>query len=107
MCSDDEYVMTEFYVKNTSDKIIRFDASVWKSSEILGPHEVSESFTVYPSDSVLARRVKWMKENKKWFTDFTIYPIEGVQMNDPNLPENWIKHHKNGLPIYVFTLNNN
>jgi len=101
------YVMTEFYVKNTSDKTISFEASVMKSSQILGPHEVSETFTVYPNDSVLARKIEFFADNTKWFTSFIIYPVEGIQMNDPNLPDNWIKYYKNSLPIYVFTLNKN
>ena len=99
------YVMTEFYVKNTSDKTISFEASVMKSSQILGPHEVSETFTVYPNDSVLARKIEFLADNTKWFTSFIIYPVEGIQMNDPNLPENWIKYNRNNLLIYVFTLN--
>ena len=99
--------MTEFYVKNTSDKTISFEASVMKSSEILGPHEVSEKFTVLPNDSVLARKIRFLEDNTKWFTSFIIYPIEDIQMNDPNLPENWIKHKKDDLPIYVFTINKN
>jgi hypothetical protein len=105
-CSKD-YVMTEFYVKNTSDKIINFEASVMKSSQILGPHEVTEFFTVHPNDSVLARKIEFLADNTKWFTSFKIYQVEGIQMNDPNLPENWIKYNRNNLPIYVFTLNKN
>jgi len=102
--------MTEFYVKNTSNKTISFEASIIKSSQISGPYEVSLPFTVYANDSVLARKIEFVKDGKnpqKWFHRFTIQPVEGIQMNDPNLPENWIKYDKNGTPIYVFTLNKN
>jgi len=102
-----EYVMTEFYVKNTSNKTISFEASVMKSSQILGLHEVTETFTVHPNDSVLARKIEFLANNTKWFTRFIIYPVEGIQMNDPNIPENWIRYDRNNLPIYVFTLNKN
>jgi hypothetical protein len=105
-----EYITTEFYVKNTSFQTIYFEASVFKSSETLGPYEVFEQFTVYPGDSVLARRRKMEKdctEPQKWFTSFVIYPVEGIQMNNPNLAENWVKSNKNDTAIYVFTLNKN
>ena len=106
-CEKFDTVTTEYYVKNTSNKTIHFDASVLKQSTIMGPHEVTVSFTVHPNDSVLARKAEYWKETTKWFTRFIIYPVEGIQMNDPNLPENWIKYDKNGLPVYVFTLNKN
>lgn len=105
-----EHVMTEFYVKNTSNKTISFETSIIKFSTITDPYEVSLQFTVYSGDSVLARRTEFEKDGKepqKWFHKFIIHPVEGIQMNDPNLAENWIKFNKDGTTIYVFTLNKN
>ena len=51
------YTMSTFYVKNTSDKTVSFDASVMKFSQS-GPYDVNQSFTVKPNDSVLARKLK-------------------------------------------------
>ena len=106
----EDNVMTDFYVKNTSNKTISFEASVIKPSQISGPQEVSLPFTVYPNDSVLARRISFRKDSEKpqkWFHKFIIHPVEGIRMNDPNLPENWIKYNTNDNPVYVFTLNKN
>ena len=103
-----EYPLTEFYVKNTSNKTIIFDASVLKGSSM--PVENIQRFTVFANDSVLARRVGFKEDGKnpqKWFHKFIIYPVDGIEMNDPELPENWIKHNNNGTPTYVFTLNKN
>ena len=108
-CSKDEFLVTDFYVKNTSDKTISFDASVFKRSST-GYYEISLPFVVYTNDSVLARRIEFSKDGKnpqKWFHKFIIHPVEGIQMNDPNLPENWIKYNTNDNPVYVFTLNKN
>jgi hypothetical protein len=108
-CSKDEFLVTDFYVKNTSNKTISFDASILKRSSD-GYHELSLPFVVYANDSVLARRTEFSKDGKnphKWFRKFIIHPVEGIEMNDPNLPENWIKYNTNGNPVYVFTLNKN
>jgi len=108
--TDKDYIMTEFYVKNTSPKIITFDASVIKLSTITDPVEVFLSLTVLPNDSILARKTSFLKDGKepqKWFNSFNIHPIEGIQMNDPNLPENWIRYPSEDIQIYVFTLNKN
>ena len=99
-----EFPMTNFYVKNTSDKTIRFDASVIQR----GIGEVSLPFTVHSNDSVLARRIGFLRDGdnpQKWFHRFVIHPVEGIQMNDPNLPENWVKSGTYDEPIYVFTIN--
>jgi hypothetical protein len=104
-CGESGYPMTEFYVKNTSDKIISFEASVIKPPDY---YEVSLPFTVYPNDSVLARKIGFAKDGKnpqKWFNKFVIHPVEGIPMNDPKLSENWIKCNTNSIPTYVFTLN--
>jgi hypothetical protein len=108
-CSKD-YLKTEFYVKNTSSQTINFDITIVKHSTITGPYEISLPFTLNVNDSVLARRTEMKKDGKnpqEWFTKFVIHPVEGIQMNDPNLPENWIKYNTNDTPIYVFTLNKN
>ena len=103
-----EHVMTEFYVKNTSNKTISFEATIVKPSTITGTYEVTLPFTVNANDKVLARKIEFQKDGKdpqKWFTRFVIYPVEGIQMNDPNLSENWVKSNKDGTPVYEFTLN--
>ena len=105
-----ESITTEFYVKNTSTKTISFDASVIKFSQITDPYEVFLSFTVHPDEIVLARKTGFEKDGKepqKWFNTFVIHPVDGIQMNDPNLAENWIKSNKDGTPTYTFTLNKN
>ena len=107
-CVEDKHVTTEFYVKNTSTKTITFHASVIKYSQLSDPIEVSLPFTVYSNDSVLARRASFERDGKNpqnWFSKFAIDQIEGIEMNNPNLAENWIKSEINGTPIYVFTLN--
>jgi len=109
-CEEYDTTTTEFYVKNTSQKTITFDASIIKPSQLSGPYEVSLSFTVNANDSVLARKAQFNRDGKNpqnWFHTFVIHPVEGVQMNDPNLSENWIKYDVNVMPIYVFTLNKN
>jgi hypothetical protein len=103
-------IMTEFYVKNTSNKTISFEASIIKFSQITDPYEISLSFTVPPNESVLARKTEFQKDGKepqKWFTKFVIHPVYGVEMNDPYLLENWVKYIKNDTPVYEFTLNKN
>lgn len=44
-------------------------------------------------------------EPNKWFESFVITPVEGIEMNNPNLVENWVKYIKGGTPVYVFTIN--
>ena len=108
-CTKD-HVMTEFYVKNTSSKTISFEATIVKPSTITGPYEVTLPFTVNANDRVLARKIEFQKDGndpQKWFTKFVIHSVEGIQMNDPNLSENWVKSNKDGTPVYEFTLNKN
>lgn len=103
-----KYPTTTFYVKNNSDKVINFQASVYKQSTITGPYEMTVPFTVQPKDSVLARQVGYKKDSEnpqKWFTNFSIFPIEEVKLFDPNKPENWKKGiNSKGRPIYTFTI---
>ena len=106
--SDNDYETTSFYVKNTSNKTITFTAGVLKMSQITDPYVVTNTFTVNPNDSVLARNTNFKKNGtnpQSWFRSFEISPVSGVEMNDPKLPENWKKYENNDTPIYVFTLN--
>ena len=100
------YTMSTFYVKNTSDKTVNFDASVMKFSQN-GPYDVNQSFSIKPKDSVLTRKAS-MKNGvspEKWFTQFNIFPTDGLEFNDPNNPQNWIKTiGKDGKPIYTFNI---
>ncbi len=101
------YPMTRFYVKNNSNKVIRFKSSVLKYSSITAPYLVTVPFTIQPHDSVLARYVG-AKENTKtpqsWFKKFIIQPVDGVKINDPNLPENWKKYFDKDGPFYTFII---
>ena len=95
-----------FYVKNTSDKTVSFDASVMKFSQS-GPYDVNQSFTVKPNDSVLARKVSMRNDvsPEKWFTQFNIFPTDSLEFNDPKNPQNWVKTiGKDGKPIYTFNI---
>ncbi len=100
------YTMSTFYVKNTSNKPVSFDASVMKFSQN-GPYDVNQSFTIKPNDSVLARKAS-MKNDvspEKWFTQFNIFPVDGLEFNDPKNPQNWIKtSDKDGKPVYTFNI---
>lgn len=102
------HLMTAFIVKNTSDKPISFTAGVLKHSQLAGPQIITNSFTVQPNDSVIARQTYFKKDGENpqnWFTEFNIFPIENVELNDPNIKENWKKSSKDNIPTYTFTLN--
>lgn len=101
------YPATKFYVKNNTDQTIYFKASVIKQSTITGPFEMTVPFTVLSGDSVLARHVNFREDAAPtaWFTNFTLLPIEGTLLKDPNQPENWIKSTDDkGKPVYTFTV---
>ncbi|MBL4643086.1 MAG: hypothetical protein JKY44_05785 [Flavobacteriaceae bacterium] len=100
------YPTTTFYVKNNADKAINFQSTVLKRSSN-GPFKVTVPFTVQPKDSVLARKVGFKKdaEPQKWFIEFTISPVVGIKMNNPNKPENWKKGTSiKGKRFYTFTI---
>lgn len=100
--------MTAFIVKNTSDKPISFTAGVLKHSQIAGPHVITNSFTVKPNDSIIARQTYFKRDGENpqnWFTEFSVFPVEGIELNDPNVRENWKKSSKDNVPTYTFTLN--
>lgn len=74
----------------------------------MGPQVITNSFTIKPNDSVIARQTAFKRDGEspqKWFTTFVITPVDGVQMNDPNLVENWKKGEQDKVPTYTFTLN--
>ncbi len=64
-------------------------------------------FTVLPNDSVLARKVQLRKDAPPtaWFTQFVLFPVDSVKLNDPNDPNNWIKStDAKGKQIYTFNV---
>lgn len=100
--------MTAFIVKNTSNQPITFSAGVLKHSQIAGPQIITNSFTVKPNDSIIARQTYFKKDGENpqhWFSTFQITPVSTIEMNDPNLKENWKKGSKDNVPMYTFTLN--
>ncbi len=100
------YHVTTFYVKNNTDKTVNFKASILKYSS-MGQFEMTLPFTVLPNDSVLARRAKFRKDlsPNEWFTQFIIFPIDNVRLNDPKVSINWIKSaDPKGRPIYTFNI---
>ena len=100
------YPVTSFYVKNNSDKTVNFRASIVKRSS-MGSMEMTLPFTVLPKDSVLARRVGFRKDANPtaWFTNFTVFPADSVELNNPNDTINWIKsYNQKGKPQYIFNI---
>ncbi|TCN52471.1 hypothetical protein [Flavobacterium circumlabens] len=100
------YTMSTFYVKNTSDREVNFSAAVVKYSQ-MGPFLLNVPFTVKPNDSVLARKVKMRNDvsPENWFQKFEIFPVDGVEYNDPKESQNWIKTiGKDGNPVYTFKI---
>ena len=100
------YQMTTFYVKNNTNKTVRFKATVEKLSS-MGTSYMTLPFTVLPFDSVLARKIGIRKGAAPtvWFTQFIIFPIDSLKFNDPNDPGNWIQStDPKGKPIYIFNV---
>ncbi|HET8886469.1 MAG TPA: hypothetical protein VFM70_08995 [Salinimicrobium sp.] len=100
--------MTAFIVKNTSEKPINFSASVLKHSQIMGPQIIDNSFTVKPKDSIIVRQTYFKRDGENpqnWFQEFKIFPVDGIELNDPKKAENWVKSSKDNIPIYTFTIN--
>jgi hypothetical protein len=100
------YHLTTFYVKNNSDKTINFKASIVKQST-MGAFNMTLPFTVLPNDSVIARKASFRKDilPTQWFTQFIIFPVDSVLLNDPNDPDNWIKStDAKGKPVYKFNI---
>ena len=100
--------MTAFIVKNTSDKSISFSASVVKFSQSMGAQTINNSFTVKPKDSLIVRQTYFKRDGENpqnWYQEFNIFPVDGIEMNNPKKAENWIKSSKDNIPIYTFTIN--
>jgi len=100
------YKMTTFYVKNNTSKTVNFKASVDKFTSA-GSFIMTLPFTVLPNDSVLARKVQLRKdaEPTAWFTQFILFPIDSLKLNDPNDANNWIKStDAKGKQIYTFNV---
>ena len=100
------YPTTTFYVKNDSDRTVNFKASIMKYSS-MGSYQMTLPFAVPAHDSILARQVGFHKEAlpTQWFTDFTIFPSEGLIFNDPKIPENWVKSiNSKQKPNYTFSI---
>jgi hypothetical protein len=101
---------TVFVLKNTSSSQINMTIGVIKCSQTFGCQEYKNSFTVKPNDSIIARQIYFKKDSEKpqsWFSSFDIFPLDGVEMNDPKSPQNWKKSNKDNMQIYTFTLNKN
>jgi hypothetical protein len=100
--------MTAFIVKNTSEKPISFSASVVKFSQSMGAQTINNSFTIKPKDSIIVRQTYFKRDGENpqnWCQEFKIFPVDGVEMNDPKNAQNWIKSSKDNTPIYTFTIN--
>lgn len=100
------YQLTTFYVKNNTNKTVNFKASVEKLSS-MGSFNMTLPFTVLPKDSVLARRANFRKgiSPTQWFTQFIIFPVDSVVLNDPKDPNNWIKStDMKGKLVYTFNI---
>lgn len=101
--------MTAFVVKNTSEKPISFSTSVIKFSQTMGRQIIDNSFTVKPKDSIIVRQTYFKRDAdspQNWFQEFEIFPVDGIEMNDPKNAQNWVKSSKDNIPIYTFTINN-
>ena len=99
---------TAFIIKNTSEKTINTTISVIKCSQAFGCQEYKNAFTIKAKDSIIARQMIFKKDSDKpqsWFSSFEIFPVDGIEMNNPKLPENWKKSTKDKYQIYTFTIN--
>jgi hypothetical protein len=100
------YQLTTFYVNNNTGKTVHFKASVLKYSS-MGQFEMTLPFTALPNDTVLARKAKFRKDvlPNQWFTQFVIFPVDSVVLNNPNISTNWIKStDAKGKPVYIFNI---
>ena len=99
---------TAFILKNTSEQPINMTIGVIKCSTSFGCQEYKNAFTVKAKDSIVARQTIFKKDTEKpqsWFSTFDIFPVDGIEMNDPKLAQNWKKSNKDKIQIYTFTLN--
>ena len=99
---------TAFIIKNTSEKTINTTIGVIKCSQAFGCQEYKNAFTFKAKDSMIVRQTIFKKDSDKpqsWFSSFEIFPVDGIEMNNPKLPENWKKSTKDKYQIYTFTIN--
>jgi hypothetical protein len=57
---------------------------------------------------MIVRQTIFKKDSEKpqsWFSSFEIFPTDGIEINNPKLPENWKKSTKDKYQIYTFTIN--
>ena len=113
---------TDYFIKNTSNQTINFELTVIKDELIYVSGKLTSDsvFTcqVNANDSIIISVLgsNWedLKNHPNWFTEFKITPLDGIQMNDPYLPENWVEYKNpfsssykpdESIPAYSFTLN--
>ena len=99
---------TAFIIKNTSEKTINTTIGVIKCSQAFGCQEYKNAFTIKAKDSIIVRQTYFKKDGENpqnWFSKFDIFPVEGIEMNNPNLAENWKKTSNENVPTYTFTIN--
>ena len=117
-----------YFIKNTSNQTISFDITVPKGERVVteghGYGLTSDSvytFKVNANDSIVFVTFGNLWEDFKnppnCFTQFEISPVNGIQMNDPYLPENWVEYKNpysnayggdyktNSSTSYLFILN--
>ena len=113
---DDPYhrvVEALYVIKNTSNQTISFDVTVKKDELTVmagfmtedlrfigfgGPNLNDSVFrcVLNPNDSTLLAVVSSREDFENyplWFNKFDISSVDGIQMNDPYLPENWVQYN--------------
>ena len=97
-------VDTYYFIKNTSNQTISFDITVPKGERVVteghGYGLTSDSvytFKVNANDSIIFLNIsdsslEDLENHLKWFIQFEISPLNGIQINDPYLPENWVEY---------------
>ncbi len=103
---DKNYPTTTFIVKNNSDSTVHFEISVKKyirRKYVSSEYHSATPYTLKPKDSVIARQIRYEKDTErpqKWFTKFTVTPVDGINFYDPDKAKNWKKWiYGEGYPI--------
>ena len=127
-CNKDEHRVTAvYYIKNTSNQTIGFDVTTKRYEPLLYAgnavlkNDSVVMFSINANDSIFfAMDIIWdnLQNHPNWFTKFEINPVDGIQMNDPYLPANWVEYYHTSsggqqlyggdyksVPTYLFTLN--
>lgn len=74
----------------------------------MGQYEMSLPFTINPNDTVLFRRVGYREGANpvNVFSEFIIFPVDGIELNNPKDSVNWIKSQDiKGNPQFIFDVN--